>query len=58
MLMNQEITEAVIGAAIEVHKTLGHGLLDPLTNCACAMNCNFGRSNSNGKSRFRFPTRV
>jgi GxxExxY protein len=36
MLVNQELTEAVIGAAIEVHKTLGPGLLESAYElCLC-----------------------
>jgi GxxExxY protein len=36
MLVNQELTEAVIGAAIEVHRTLGPGLLESAYElCLC-----------------------
>ncbi len=36
MLVNQEVTQTVIGAAIEVHKALGPGLLESAyEECLC-----------------------
>ncbi|MBI4563587.1 MAG: GxxExxY protein [Planctomycetes bacterium] len=36
MLIHEKITEAIIGAAIEVHKTIGPGLLESIyEECLC-----------------------
>lgn len=36
MLISQEVTQTIIGAAIEVHKTLGPGLLESAyEECLC-----------------------
>jgi hypothetical protein len=47
-----DISSAIIGAAIEVHRILGSGLLESATNNRWRTNSRYGKSPSSGKSRW------
>jgi len=53
MLLARELTERVIGLAIEVHRLTGPGMLGSVYEGCCAMSWNKRGSPSNGKPEFR-----
>ena len=59
MLLARELTERVIGLAIEVHRLTGSGMLESVyEGCLCYELGQAGESLSNGKPEFRWPTRA
>jgi hypothetical protein len=50
MLAYRDLTNRIIGLAIEVHRTIGPGLLEPSMRHACAMSLNKPASRSSGRS--------
>ncbi len=58
MLLARELTERVIGLAIEVHRLTGPGMLESVyEGCFCHELQQAG-SPSNGKPEFRLPTKA
>jgi hypothetical protein len=57
MLLARELTERVIGLAIEVHRLTGPGMLESVLRAASAMSWRKRESPSNGKPEFRLLTR-
>jgi len=51
-LRYEELTERILGAAIEVHKALGPGLLESAYEECLAMSSIFVACASNARSRF------
>jgi GxxExxY protein len=56
-MTDNEITREISGAAIEVHKLLGPGLLESAYEDVCAMSLRFARSVFKSKSRCRLYTK-
>ena len=57
MIIN-EITEAIIGSSIEVHRELGPGLLESRIGNVCATNSSFEDCLSSVSGRCRWFTKV
>jgi hypothetical protein len=49
--MSDDLTEKIIGAAIEVHRLLGQGYWNPSTKKHCVWNSNSGEFLFNDKSK-------
>ena len=58
ILLHEELTRQIIGAAIDVHKALGPGLLDRLTRNVSVMNYIFGISPFSAKYLFLLNRRM
>ncbi len=57
-MLGNELTRQIIGAAIEVHKLLGPGLLESAyEDCLCHVSWRFGESILKNKNQFRWSTK-
>jgi GxxExxY protein len=53
-----ELTEAIIGAAMEVHRTLGPGLLESTYEMCLCRELSIRGISLNGKCRYRWNTKA